>query len=181
MMIRWPQNPLTRTPRPRLPTRDGPGCPPARRRAVCICSGSARIIPRQDPLRDPPSMPPRRLGPRLFVPARRAVLPPARWLLTWRVRILRAGRRVGVVRGPWGAVLRYCSAGAGAGGSPPARRGANGQTKQPASSRNFRAVAAASGYRLCLCCAVPCRMTVSWPLNCVRRLLTLRQTIIAYK
>lgn len=88
---------------------------------------------------------------------------------------------VGVVRGPWGAVLRYCSAGAGAGGSPPARRGANGQTKQPASSRNFRAVAAASGYRLCLCCAVPCRMTVSWPLNCVRRLLTLRQTIIAYK
>jgi hypothetical protein len=125
MMIRWPQNPLTRTPRPRLPTRDGPGCPPARRRAVCICSGSARIIPRQDPLRDPPSMPPRRLGPRLFVPARRAVLPPARWLLTWRVRILRAGRRVGVVRGPWGPW------GAGAGGIPPARCGANGQTNNP--------------------------------------------------
>lgn len=97
-------------------------------RAVCICSGSARIIPRQDPLRDPPSMPPRRLGPRLFVPARRAVLPPARWLLTWRVRILRAGRRVGVVRGPWGAVLHYCSAGAG--GTPPARRGAAPTAKQ---------------------------------------------------
>lgn len=75
-------------------------------RAVCICSGSARIIPRQDPLRDPPSMPPRRLGPRLFVPARRAVLAPARWLVIWRVRILRAGLRVGVVRGPWGAVLQ---------------------------------------------------------------------------
>lgn len=37
--------------------------------------GSARIIPRPDPLRDPPTMPLRgRLGPASFVPARRAVL-----------------------------------------------------------------------------------------------------------